>query len=258
MTRVLLLDGTEVSPDAPLLRADDLGMVRGEAVFETLRVVHGTPVQLAAHLSRMAQSAARLDMQLPSGFAELAAKAAVGATDAGLRLTFTKGGLGYAVLFDVAPETVAARSGISVMTLPLGISSTIRAEQPWLLGGVKSTSYAVNMAALRHAHAHGADDVIWVSTDGYVLEAPTSTVIAKVDGGWVTPPAETGILPGTTLLAVQQITQVAVRQLAVEELTAEVCLLSSVRGVAPVTALDGRQLPVDHALGAAFEASLRG
>lgn len=248
MTRVLLLDGLqEVPPDTPVLRADDLGVVRGEAVFETLRVLDGRPCFLEDHLERMHRSAARLGMEVPSGFAELAAAAAAGADDAGLRLTLTKGGVGFAVLFAVAPETVAGRSGIRVVTLDLGISSAYRAGQPWALGGVKSTSYAVNMAALRHAHDLGADDAVWVSSDGFVLEAPTSTVVAHVDGAWVTPPAETGILPGTTLLAVRRTVEVEQRPLRVEELAADVALLSSVRGVAPVTQLDGRALPTDRA-----------
>ena len=257
----MLLDGLrEVAPETPVLRADDLGVVRGESVFETLRVIDGRPCFLDDHLQRFARSAARLDIELPDGFGELAHTAAVGFADAGLRLTMTKGGVGFAVCFDVPPETVRGRSGVSAVTLPLGIAAGFRAEQPWTLGGVKTTSYAVNMAAMRHAQDLGAEDAIWVSTDGYVLEAPTSTVVALVDGVLVSPPTETGILPGTTLLACRRLTEVKEAPLRVEDLTDEVALLSSVRGVAPVVRLDGRELgagPVIKELAAAFEASLR-
>ena len=51
------------------------------------------------------------------------------------------------------------------------------ADMPWLLAGAKTLSYAVNMAALRHAERHGAGDVIFVSSDGYILEGPRSTVV---------------------------------------------------------------------------------
>ena len=260
MTRVVLLDGLrEVAPDAPVLRADDLGVVRGEAVFETLRVVDGRPCFLAEHLDRMARSAERLEIPLADGFAELAQKAAQGAADAGLRLTLTKGGVGFAVLFEVAAETVAQREGIAVVTLPLGVPSDFRRTAPWLLGGVKSTSYAVNMASSRAAHARGADDAIWVSTDGYVLEAPTSTVVALVGGRLVTPPVETGILPGTTLRACRALVDIADAPVRPEELE-EAALLSSVRGVAPVTSLDGRALPTERVreLQALFVRALRG
>ncbi|MFN2537577.1 MAG: aminotransferase class IV [Mycobacteriales bacterium] len=263
MTRVVLLDGLrEVPPETPILRADDLGVVRGEAVFETLRVVQGTPCFLDEHLERLGRSAARLDITLPSGWADLAHAAAKGYPDAGLRLTMTKGGVGFAVCFDVPAETVRGRAGVTAVTLPLGMAAGFRSGAPWMLGGVKNTSYAVNMATLRHAHDIGADDAIWVSTDGYVLEAPTSTVVALVDGALVTPPAGTGILPGTTLLACQRLTEVKEAPLTVEQLgtAGEVALLSSVRGVAPVVQLDGRELgtgPVVSALAQAFETSLQ-
>jgi 4-amino-4-deoxychorismate lyase len=260
MTRVVLLDGLrEVPPETPVLRADDLGVVRGEAVFETMRVVDGRPCFLDDHLSRLRGSAARLDIDYLEGFEELAHKAADGFPDAGLRLTLTKGGVGFAVCFDIPAETARGRQGISVVTLPLGIASGFRAEHPWALGGVKCTSYAVNMAAQRHAHDLGADDAVWVSTDGYVLEAPTSSVIALVDGLLVSPPVDTGILPGTTLLACRRLVDIKEAPLRAEDLDGEVALLSSVRGVAPVTQLDGRDLgtQVVRELAAAFEASLR-
>ena len=74
--------------------------------------------------------------------------------------------------------TAALQVAIAV---PLGLDPTLRADAPWLLGGVKSTSYAVNMAAMRFAAAQGADDVIFVSSDGKVLEGPTSTVLRTLD-----------------------------------------------------------------------------
>jgi 4-amino-4-deoxychorismate lyase len=142
------------------------------------------------------------------------------------------------------------------------VAADFRSTSPWALGGVKSTSYAVNMATLRHAHELDADDAIWVSTDGWVLEAPTSTVVAVVDGLLMTPPVGTGILAGTTLLACRRLTEILERPLSVEQLARadEVALLSSVRGIAPVVVLDGRELgagPVVKDLAARFEASLR-
>jgi len=124
-----------------------------------------------------------------------------------------------------------------------------RADAPWLLGGVKSTSYAVNMASLRAAQAVGAQDAVWVSSDGFVLEAPTSTVAWVHDGRLVTPPSErVGTLPGTTAAVALALSPlpVEVRLGTVDELRAadEVLLLSSVRGVTPVVRLDGRELPV--------------
>ena len=258
-----------VDPATPVLRADDLGLARGESVFETLRVAGGRAAFLDLHLERLARSAARVAIDLPGGWRELAelATGAYDAADGVLRLTCSKGApgdapVGFALVTPVPAASVAAREqGVSAVTLTLGVPAALRADAPWLLGGVKSTSYAVNMATLRAAEAAGAEDAVWTSTDGYVLEAPTSTVAWVTDGRLVTPPAEqVGTLPGTTAAVALALSPVPVdvRLGTVEELRAadEVMLLSSVRGVTPVVRLDGRELgtgPVTTAVRAAFE-----
>ena len=102
-------------------------------------------------------------------------------------------------------------TGIDVILLDRGYDSDIGERAPWLLLGAKTLSYAVNMAALRYAHAQGADDVIFTSADGRVLEGPTSTVLlahleTSDDGAGgirtvrrlITPQLDSGILPGTS------------------------------------------------------------
>ena len=263
-----------VDPTTPLLRADDLGVVRGEAVFETLRIAGGRPAYLALHLDRLVRSAARVAIDLPAGWDQLAravAQAWGDAEDGVLRLTCTKGApgvgpVGFALATPVPEESVRAREqGVRAVTLTLGVPAGSRADAPWLLGGVKSTSYAVNMASLRAATAAGAQDAVWTSSDGYVLEAPTATVAWVRDGRLVTPPAEqVGTLPGTTAHVALGLSPLPVEvrlgraaELAEAE---EVMLLSSVRGVTPVVALDGRELrigPVTTAVREAFERAVR-
>ena len=270
---LLLLDDPSrvLDPATPLLRADDLGVVRGEAVFETLRVAGGRPALLDLHLRRLARSAERVGIALADGWEALARAAAATQDDGMLRLTCTKGApggspVGFAVAAPLPPDTVRGREhGVRVVTRTLGVPAGLRRSAPWLLGGVKSTSYAVNMATQRDAVAAGAEDAVWTSTDGEVLEAPTATVAAVVDGVVVTPPAdEVGTLPGTTAEAAlaHSPVPVEVRRLPVDDLARaeEVMLLSSVRGVAPVVELDGRPLPVGPvtaALRDAFEALVR-
>ncbi len=254
-----------------MLRADDLGVLRGESVFETMRVGNGRAAFLGQHLERFQQSASRMAFALPSGWEQLAEKACAGVDEGVLRLVCSKGApeqgpVGFALVTDVPAEAVRGREqGVAVVTLSLGVSTAQRAQTPWLLGGVKATSYAVNMAALRHAQDEGADDAIWVSSDGQVLEAPTASVGLVVDGTLVSPPAEVGILPGTTLAAVQALGVVPheSRPVTAEELGAaeEVLLLSSVRGIAPVVRLDGRALQVGAvtaALREGYETAVRG
>lgn len=253
-------------PQVPLLRADDEGVLRGESVFETVRVAGHRPAFLAAHLQRLGRSASRLGMDLPTGWEPAVALAlrAWDLPDATLRLVATKGGTAYALLTTVPTESVRVRrEGLHAVTLTWGVPAGLRAQAPWLLGGVKSTSYATNMAAVREAVARGAEDVVLVSGDGQVLEGPTANVAWVRGGTLITPPDEVGILPGITMAVVLQScaelgVPVQVRRGAVDELERadEVLLTGSVRGVVPVLSLNGQGLgagPITARLSAAFE-----
>jgi 4-amino-4-deoxychorismate lyase len=106
----------------------------------------------------------------------------------------------FATVFPVPGSNLRGRhNGVSVATATLGFPAELRAGTPWLLGGAKTLSYAVNMASLRWAQSVGADDVLWVSSDGFALEAPTSTLLWLAGDKLCTVPVEpTGILAGTT------------------------------------------------------------
>lgn len=266
--RVVAILGKGVVPiDTPVLTADDLGVLRGDGVFETTHVRRGRPWMLDEHLARMARSAARLDLDLPprEELVDLAAQACAewpATVEGALRLVCTRGPerggpvTVFATLAPVGPAQLAARrNGIAVATATLGYAADARTEAPWLLGGVKSLSYAVNMASLRWAAANGVDDVLWVSADGYALEAPTATLVWLVGGELCTVPADTtGILPGTTarwlLEHAEQLGYAATRRMITPaELSAVdgAWLLSSVRGVAPIRTLDGVPMPYSPA-----------
>src|SRR5699024_11452046 len=101
------------------------------------------------------------------------------------------------------------------------------------------------MAALRHARAGGFDDVIYLSSEGEVLEGPRSTVVIARSGELLSPPTEVGILEGTTLGALAELAPsegVAVRRerlLLTDLLTADaVLLLFSVSLAARVHRID--------------------
>jgi len=267
--RVVALLGVGVVPaDTPVLRADDLGVLRGDGCFETMHLRDGRPWLLDEHLARMARSAARLDVALPpaSALADLAAQVCAAwpaDREGALRLVCTRGpedGGGPVTVFATAAPisevTVRARrAGIAVRTATLGFPADLRAAAPWLLGGAKTLSYAVNMASQRWAASVGADDVLWVSIDGYALEAPTSTVVWREGSTLYTvPPERTGILAGTTarwlLDHAGSLGFAAAERMATPaELAAAdgVWFLSSVRGVAPVRSLDGEPTRTDPA-----------
>ena len=169
-----------VDPDVPVIHADDPGLLRGLAAFETLRVYGGRPFALTEHLARLGLSALRMGLEMPDARAleELAAEAieAAGVPDCSMRFVLTGGSPGHGpvamVFIGALPaELEATRSaGIRVISLQLGTDPRARQHAPWLLDGVKSTSYAVNMAARDEALRRGADDAVFVASDGTVLE----------------------------------------------------------------------------------------
>jgi len=253
-------DGAAVTvpADQPVVTAFDQGLGRGDGVFESVAVVGSRTPHLDPHLARMARSAALLDLVDPGQAVWRALVDAVLAdwpadVEGVCRLFLTRGlgeGLpptALALLSPVPAEVVRQRTeGISVVSLSLGIPADFRARAPWLLGGAKTLSYAVNMAALRHAHAQGADDVVLTSLEGHLLEGPTSTVVWAADGTLHTPPVETGILPGTTAARLFECAAddgwpTAVTPGTVADLHAAdaVWLLSGVRLAAVVHTIDG-------------------
>jgi 4-amino-4-deoxychorismate lyase len=276
--RVVALLGAGVVPaDTPILRADDLGAVRGDGIFETMHVRGGQAWLLDEHLSRMERSAALMELPLPrrETVAELAeqALAAWPANQEGaLRLVCTRGSeiapgpaTVFATINPVPAAAIRARAeGVAVRTASLGVPADLRNTAPWLLGGAKTLSYAVNMASLRWAQAAGADDTLWLSSDGYALEAPTSTLVWLEGSILYSVPAEpTGILAGTTarwlLEHAGELDLTAERRMVTPaELSScdGVWFTSSVRGPVAIRRLDDAITPYDPALTAKLQAYL--
>ncbi|WP_308467534.1 aminodeoxychorismate lyase [Rathayibacter soli] len=263
-----------VETDAPTLYVTDLGASRGDGIFETFGVIDGHPQSVAAHLARLANSASLLELPAPNEeqwreAIRIAAAAVPTEVQCGLKLVLTRGieGTGSPTGWIVASEAgsvFAERiAGIRVVTLDRGYPSDIAQRAPWLLAGAKTLSYAVNMAAQREARRRGADDAIFVSSDGFVMEAPTSTVIVRRGDTFVTPRADIGILPGTAQLALFDFYRNAGFDtkkvlIPVSELTDSdgIWLVSSVRLATPVTHIDGAPLAVDHAMTERMNAAL--
>lgn len=282
-------DGRVEDATKPQLFATDLGATRGDGVFETLLVMDGHVRKLPAHLRRLASSARLLELDVPDH--EAWERAVVTALDeyqrevgplqeVVVRLVATRGVEGAHAptcwVAASAPHPNAKRQreeGIDVILLERGYDSDISERAPWLLLGAKTLSYAVNMAALRHAHGQGADDVIFTSSDGKVLEGPTSTVLVahaeRDDAGrvtakrLVTPQLDSGILPGTSQGALFAAAKEAGWELGYGPLEPEdlfdadaVWLISSVRLLTPVNRLDGKAIGTDPALVRALTAEL--
>ncbi len=244
----------------------DLALQRGEAAFEVTRVYQGRPFRLEAHLARLHRSAAALELTLPRGLEALCTRAVAeaGLTEAGgdgvLRLVCTRGIEGefasaaFAVVTEVPAELEAQRRrGLNLVLLTIAADPLVRASSPWLLPGVKSISYAVNMAATRAAAARGADDAILVGLGGELLELPTSNLWWRVGETLQTPSLDLGILAGVTRAALLEVAgslgyRVLEGVFSADDLAAadEAFVSSSVREVLPVVTIDHQPVADGH------------
>ncbi|MGI8677096.1 MAG: aminotransferase class IV [Jatrophihabitans sp.] len=257
-----------VDAESAVARGDDAGLTRGDGCFEGCRLRvgpnGGVVDELDAHLARMRRSAAALEIDFDEDGWRAVVAAAVAAwpapAEAAVKLVLTRGPLGgaptgYAWITPLPGEIEQLRrGGLRVVALPRGLPSDAFAAAPWLLGGVKTLSYAVNMAAQREAVRRGAHDVLFLSSDGVVLEAPTSSVVWAVGRTLhTTPTGATGILAGTTqqllfdrAAAAGWRTEYTTASLSDLHAADVVWLTSSVRGPIDVVELDGvarRRIP---------------
>jgi 4-amino-4-deoxychorismate lyase len=241
----------------PALDPLDLALVRGDAVFEALRVYAGRPFRLDAHLDRLARSAEAIDLAFPGALEDLAtrAAAAVGGGDAVLRLICTRGregsGEGGPTAFAICTDLPGSleeerRRGLRLVLLTTATDPLVRAASPWLLPGVKTISYAVNMAAQRAARARGADDAVLVGLGGELLEAPTANLWWRTGHTLHTPSLDLGILAGITRAVLRELApglglKVLEGVFTAEDLAAadEAFLSSSTREIMPVIEVDG-------------------
>jgi 4-amino-4-deoxychorismate lyase len=262
-------------PAEPMLTALDLGSTRGDGIFETLSIGNGYPQALEHHLRRFAHSAEMLELPAPDldtwrTVILAVAEALDPASEAFVKTVMTRGiegsdgPTGWAFGSHSGDFTRDRTEGLSVVLLDRGYRHDVERTSPWLLAGAKTLSYAVNRAAVREAVRRGADDVIFVSSDGIVLEGPTSTVVYRRGNELLTPGVGLGILDGTTQVNVFRYAESQGMKTSFELTTPELLraadaawLVSSVRLFAPIRAIDSTPFPVQTDFSAEVNAWLK-
>jgi branched-chain amino acid aminotransferase len=250
------LDGSIMAAARATIPATDDGLLRGDGVFEVMRVYDGQPFALEEHLARLERSAANLRLAIDleavrTDLERLLARAATAGGDcAAVRVVLTRGGrrLLLTERMPALPERLRLRS---VSYAPTRV-----------LDAVKSLSYAANMLARRIAQEQGCDEALLVTPHGRVLEGPTSSVFYVAGGELLTPPLSEHILASITRALIFEVTGARERQCTLEQLyeADEVFLASSVREVHSVAAVDDREYgpagPVTAATAAAVSARI--
>ena len=230
------LDGAIAPVEELTIPVTDEGLVRGDGVFEVVRLYGGVPFALEDHYARMERSAerSRLPVDLAALRSEVAALLAeTGAVDMALRIMCTRGGRRIALIQEIPPypESIAMAS--------------ITYAPTRVLDGVKSLSYCANMLCTRLAQEQGADEALLVTPHGRVLESPTSSFFYVRDGVLITPPLDDHILDSITRRWILSLFDVEERSTTLDDLegASEAFLASTFKEALPVHAIDGAALP---------------
>jgi branched-chain amino acid aminotransferase len=257
------VNGRVTPADKAVISIFDRGLVLGDGLFETLRATGGHPQFLDLHFKRLAKSAKRLRIALPIGEKSLRALVTdlcrrSKLADAVVRITLTRGRYlgGLAIDPKIPPSlivTVAPVSGLPpelyAKGVKVAISTINKAAASGLDSTIKSTNYLANIFAKAQADKKGCYEAILLGPHGEIAELSTSSFFGVIDGVVVTPPIETGILPGITR-------QVLLRILKREKMLhhegilfpkdvafmQEAFLSSSVRGPVPITRIEGHKI----------------
>ena len=245
------LDGSITLASAATIPATDDGFLRGDGVFDAVRIYDGRPFALEDHLRRLETSASnlRLPVDLEAVRADayrLLAHAGVGADHQVLRIVITRGGRRLLVTEPLPDQPEHLRL------------ASITYSPTRVLDGVKSLSYAANMLARRLARERGCDDALLVTPHGRVLEAPTASIFWIADGAILTPPLEEHILASITHRVVIEETGASEQSVTLDELLGadEVFIASTVREVHPVAAIDGQSFAAPGPLSAEIAATV--
>ena len=257
---IVWVDGKRLPSEGTHLSARDRGLTLADGVFETMRSHNGKVFRLEQHLTRIEGALRVLEIPAPAELRDWVSAAIRGAhaPDASIRLTVTRGvgPGGVMVPADPVPSvivTVAPPPAFGSAIYEAGLTAQTasgRRNEHSMTAGLKTLSYTDSVAAMLEVRRDGADEALFLDTEGHCSEASASNFFAVIDGQIRTPPTACAALPGITRAAVIELA--AGMGLTVNDgpldparlkFATEAFLTSSLRGIAPLVRLDG--VPID-------------
>jgi branched-chain amino acid aminotransferase len=234
-----VLDGQIGPSDELRIPVTDDGLLRGDGVFEVIRVYDGVAFALEDHLDRLERSGANLRLpsvqraELESEIPELLEARGGGEFDGALRIVITRGGHRILLTEPLTPMPDRVRLGMVTYT------------PTHVLDNIKSLSYGANMLMTRLAKERGFDEALLVTPHGRVLEAPTSTLFwVDADGTLCTPPLGEHILASITRDRLTGLLDVEERSCPTDTIgqASEAFLASTIREVQSIAVIEDLEL----------------
>jgi branched-chain amino acid aminotransferase len=264
-----LLHNGHIQPSSNLaFSPGQVGVMNGWGVFSTIKVVDGVLFAFDRHWARMHRDSDLLRVPFPWKPAELE-EALVSLVQANQAYNSTlrvavirnKGGMweGPDVKLDVDLVAFTADRNNWGSEVRLGIVPNGRfAASPF--AGVKVLSWCQNLTWYEEAHQRGLDEVLLLNERGEVSECTSANVFAVFGGEVVTPPLNSGCLPGVTrelLVEVVRVPGITVveRALTLNDLEAAdgLFITSSTRDLLGVREIEGLSIKREERVRTALE-----
>jgi len=241
--------GQWIHPNEATISMNDVAVLRGYSVFESLRTYDRRPFHMEEHLNRLYRSAEIIELDVPYSRNDIAVVVQEvikrnSYKHATIRILVTGGESEDGILPTGKPV-------LAVLITPLGerdierfargykvITTHLQRTSP----EAKTTSYVAAVRALKEAERRNAADALFVNEQGHVLEGTRSNFFVFRGNTLVTP--RNGILMGVTRNVVLELAQsrfpVEERPILLDELPLvdEAFITSSSREITPVVQID--------------------
>jgi branched-chain amino acid aminotransferase len=206
MHRCLLYNEEVRDSSERFLSPGQVGLLNGWGVFSTLHVTDGVLFAYERHWNRMVRDAQRMHIPMPASSAELHASllrlvAANHAENATLRVAIIRNtggafdGPGLSRPYDVIAFTKDLVNWGAHARLALKRDARHGANE---FAGAKITAWSQNLTWYEQSRQRGYDEVVLLDEHGRVSECTSANLFAVFGSTVVTPPLDSGCLPGIT------------------------------------------------------------
>lgn len=253
--QMIWVNGEPQQADGLHVSAYDRGLLLADGVFETMCVREGSIFRLDRHLARLEHALTVLGIPVPLTLRECVVNAARSAQGTmSVRLTVTRGVAagGLAPPPQAVPTVIVALNPMplfppSVYERGLTVhAANGRRNEHAATAGLKTLAYTDAIVAMIEANRAGAEETLFLDTEGHCSEASASNLFIRSGDELVTPPLSCGALPGITRAAVLELAltlgvSCAERPFGLEQLLRadEAFLTSTLRGIAPIARVAG-------------------
>jgi len=286
MSAVVNVNGRIASERDAVISVFDHGFLYGEGVYETLRTYDGMPFLFARHMTRLRRSARMISLDVPLTDEELLRRIGetMTATDlagheAYIRVLVTRGVGEITYALDATPTpsiVVIVKPQIDLPAdvyeqgVKVAIVSIVRNHPHSVDPMIKSNNLMNSALATQEAYRRGAFEAIMLNYRGELAEGAISNLFVVKDGAALTPPLESGLLPGITREFVFRVGKDAGIDVREEVLMAadlfeadEAFLTGTTREIVPIVTVDdnpigsGKPGPITKTLLATFRRAVR-